>query len=109
MCVSLQLAAIALNFCVLVSAVYEGIYARRGGDPTRIRVVADPRAATINNPGYREHHQPTNGKKSRQTSEAFRSFADSPTGNSPSVPICARSDRPNFTRPPKFTGRVFPT
>ncbi|XP_076176052.1 uncharacterized protein LOC143151115 [Ptiloglossa arizonensis] len=56
----MQLAAIALNFGVLVTAVYEGIYARRGGDPTKIRVVADPRAATINNPGYREH-QPTNG------------------------------------------------
>lgn len=58
----LQLAAIALNFGVLVSAIYEGIYARRGGDPTKIRVVTDPRAATINNPGYREYHQPTNGK-----------------------------------------------
>ncbi|KAG7206361.1 hypothetical protein KM043_003730 [Ampulex compressa] len=57
----MQLAAIVLNFGVLVTAVYEGIYARRGGDPTKIRVVADPRAATINNPGYREHHQPTNG------------------------------------------------
>ncbi|XP_050583206.1 uncharacterized protein LOC126918829 [Bombus affinis] len=56
----MQLAAIALNFGVLVTAVYEGIYARRGGDPTKIRVVGDPRAATINNPGYREH-QPTNG------------------------------------------------
>ncbi|XP_076675750.1 uncharacterized protein LOC143372947 [Andrena cerasifolii] len=56
----MQLAAIALNLGVLVTAVYEGIYARRGGDPTKIRVVADPRAATINNPGYREH-QPTNG------------------------------------------------
>ncbi|XP_076760072.1 uncharacterized protein LOC143428814 [Xylocopa sonorina] len=56
----MQLAAIALNFGVLVAAVYEGIYARRGGDPTKIRVVSDPRAATINNPGYREH-QPTNG------------------------------------------------
>ncbi|CAK9826258.1 hypothetical protein ANTRET_LOCUS4135 [Anthophora retusa] len=55
-----KLAAIALNFGVLVTAVYEGIYARRGGDPTKIRVVGDPRAATINNPGYREH-QPTNG------------------------------------------------
>ncbi|XP_043520341.1 uncharacterized protein LOC122534093 isoform X1 [Frieseomelitta varia] len=53
----MQLAAIALNFGVLVTAVYEGIYARRGGDPTKIRVVS---AATINNPGYREH-QPTNG------------------------------------------------
>ena len=57
----LQLAAIALNFGVLVTAVYEGIYARRGGDPTKIRVVS---AATINNPGYREH-QPTNGKFAR--------------------------------------------
>ncbi|XP_078047961.1 uncharacterized protein LOC144475695 [Augochlora pura] len=56
----MQLAAIALNFGVLVTAVYEGIYARRGGDPTKIRVVGDPRAGTINNPGYREH-QPTNG------------------------------------------------
>ncbi|XP_029032079.1 uncharacterized protein LOC117600518 [Osmia lignaria lignaria] len=56
----MQLAAIALNFSVLVAAVYEGIYARRGGDPTKIRVVGDPRATTINNPGYREH-QPTNG------------------------------------------------
>ncbi|XP_031834728.1 uncharacterized protein LOC116427938 [Nomia melanderi] len=56
----MQLAAIALNFGVLVTAVYEGIYARRGGDPTKIRVVGDPRATTINNPGYREH-QPTNG------------------------------------------------
>ncbi|XP_054006621.1 uncharacterized protein LOC128891250 isoform X2 [Hylaeus anthracinus] len=58
----MQLAAIALNFGVLVTAVYEGIYARRGGDPTKIRVVADPHAATINNPGYREH-QPTNGRQ----------------------------------------------
>lgn len=57
-----QLVAIALNFGVLVSAVYEGIYARRGGDPTKIRIVTDPRGATINNPGYREYHQPTNGK-----------------------------------------------
>ncbi|XP_025156347.1 uncharacterized protein LOC105192099 isoform X2 [Harpegnathos saltator] len=57
----MQLAAIVLNFGVLVSSIYEGIYARRGGDPTKIRVVTDPRAATINNPGYREHHQPTNG------------------------------------------------
>ncbi|XP_025262751.1 uncharacterized protein LOC105251270 [Camponotus floridanus] len=57
----MQLAAIALNFGVLVSAVYEGIYARRGGDPTKIRVVTDPRGGTINNPGYREYHQPTNG------------------------------------------------
>ncbi|KAF7388475.1 hypothetical protein HZH68_012417 [Vespula germanica] len=56
-----KLAAIALNFGVLVSAVYEGIYARRGGDPTKIRTIPDPRAATINNPGYREHHRPTNG------------------------------------------------
>ncbi|PBC34658.1 uncharacterized protein LOC122720396 [Apis laboriosa] len=56
----MQLAAIALNFGVLITAVYEGIYARRGGDPTKIRVVGDPRAGTINNPGYREH-QPTNG------------------------------------------------
>jgi len=58
----LQLAAIALNFGVLIFAVYEGIYARRGGDPTKIRVVTDPHGATINNPGYREYHQPTNGK-----------------------------------------------
>ncbi|KYQ55848.1 hypothetical protein ALC60_05129 [Trachymyrmex zeteki] len=57
----MQLAAIVLNFGVLISAVYEGIYARRGGDPTKIRVVTDPRGATINNPGYREYHQPTNG------------------------------------------------
>ncbi|KAK2579759.1 hypothetical protein KPH14_011098 [Odynerus spinipes] len=57
----MQVAAIALNFGVLVSAVYEGIYARRGGDPTKIRTIPDPRAATINNPGYREHHRPTNG------------------------------------------------
>ncbi|XP_032675675.1 uncharacterized protein LOC116846228 [Odontomachus brunneus] len=57
----MQLAAIVLNFGVLVTAIYEGIYARRGGDPTKIRVVTDPRAGTINNPGYREHHQPTNG------------------------------------------------
>jgi len=65
---SLQLAAIALNFGVLVSAVYEGIYARRGGDPTKIRVVSD-RAATINNPGYREYHQPTNGKTKERKRE----------------------------------------
>lgn len=57
----MQLTAIALNFGVLVSAVYEGIYARRGGDPTKIRIVTDPRGTTINNPGYREYHQPTNG------------------------------------------------
>jgi len=59
----LQLTAIALNFGVLIFAVYEGIYARRGGDPTKIRVVTDPHGATINNPGYREYHQPTNGKR----------------------------------------------
>lgn len=67
----LQLAAIALNFGVLVSAIYEGIYARRGGDPTKIRVVTDPRGATINNPGYREYHQPTNGKFELDSSSIF--------------------------------------
>lgn len=68
----LQLAAIALNFGVLITAVYEGIYARRGGDPTKIRVVGDPRAGTINNPGYREH-QPTNGKF-RHTRDTYYLF-----------------------------------
>lgn len=57
----MQLAAIALNFGVLVSAVYEGIYARRGGDPTKLRDVQTPHGTTIDNPGYREHHHPTNG------------------------------------------------
>ncbi|CAG5104180.1 Protein of unknown function [Cotesia congregata] len=37
----------------------KGIYARRGGDPTKIREVVDVRSTTINNPGYREHS--TNG------------------------------------------------
>ncbi|CAD6237006.1 GSCOCG00002100001-RA-CDS [Cotesia congregata] len=54
-----QLGAIVLNFGVLISSVYEGIYARRGGDPTKIREVVDVRSTTINNPGYREHS--TNG------------------------------------------------
>lgn len=70
----MQLAAIALNFGVLVSAVYEGIYARRGGDPTKIRVSADPRAATINNPGYREH-QPTNGGTISMTDASGKPYA----------------------------------
>lgn len=61
---SLQVFAIVANFAVLLISIYENIYARRGGDPTRIRIVTDPRAATINNPGYREYHQPTNGKAS---------------------------------------------
>ncbi|XP_046622948.1 uncharacterized protein LOC124306370 isoform X1 [Neodiprion virginianus] len=57
----MQLAAIALNFGVLVSAVYEGIYARRGGDPTKLRDVHTSHGNTIDNPGYREAHYPTNG------------------------------------------------
>ncbi|KAH0956692.1 hypothetical protein HN011_007414 [Eciton burchellii] len=69
----MQLAAIALNFGVLVSAVYEGIYARRGGDPTKIRVVSD-RAATINNPGYREYHQPTNGNPISMTDASGKPY-----------------------------------
>ncbi|XP_011312991.1 uncharacterized protein [Fopius arisanus] len=56
----MQLGAIALNLGVLVSSIYEGIYARRGGDPTKLRDIADMRSTTINNPGYREH-PPTNG------------------------------------------------
>ena len=56
----LQVASIVLNFGVLVSAVYEGIYARRGGDPTRSRNMPD-RGSTINNPGYREPRH-SNGK-----------------------------------------------
>ncbi|GAB1862003.1 hypothetical protein CAJAP_03082 [Camponotus japonicus] len=71
----LQLAAIALNFGVLVSAVYEGIYARRGGDPTKIRVVTDPRGGTINNPGYREYHQPTNGGSISMTDASGKPYA----------------------------------
>lgn len=58
---NLQLVAIVLNFGVLVSAIYEGIYARRAGDPTKIRDMPD-HCATINNPGYREQHRPRNGK-----------------------------------------------
>lgn len=54
-----QLGAIVLNFGVLISSIYEGIYARRGGDPTKIRDVIDVRSTTINNPGYRENS--TNG------------------------------------------------
>ncbi|XP_046746726.1 uncharacterized protein LOC124411571 isoform X2 [Diprion similis] len=57
----MQLAAIALNFGVLVSAVYEGIYARRGGDPTKLRDVHTSHGTTIDNPGYREARYPTNG------------------------------------------------
>lgn len=76
---SLQLAAIALNFGVLVSAVYEGIYARRGGDPTKIRVVTDPRGGTINNPGYREYHQPTNGKGGTDSRLISRNSTRSPS------------------------------
>lgn len=58
----LQLAAIVLNFGVLVSSIYEGIYARRCGDPTKLREISDMRSTTINNPGYREHRHRTNGK-----------------------------------------------
>ncbi|OXU21123.1 hypothetical protein TSAR_003233, partial [Trichomalopsis sarcophagae] len=57
----MQIASIVLNFGVLVSAVYEGIYARRGGDPTKSRYMSgDARGTTINNPGYREPRHPTN-------------------------------------------------
>ena len=56
------MAGIVLNIGVLICAVYEGIYVRRGGDPTKPREVAGSRTTTINNPGYREHRHPTNGK-----------------------------------------------
>ncbi|XP_012282288.1 uncharacterized protein LOC105700722 [Orussus abietinus] len=71
----MQLAAIALNFSVLVAAIYEGIYARRGGDPTRLREVPDSRAATINNPGYREHRHPTNGGNISMTDSSGKPYA----------------------------------
>lgn len=57
----MQLASIALSFIILVSSVYEGIYVRRGGDPTKLRPIQSDSGTTINNPGYREHHHPTNG------------------------------------------------
>lgn len=72
----MQLAAIVLNFGVLVSAIYEGIYARKGGDPTKIRQINDPRATTINNPGYREHHRPANGELlSRRFNRTLRNLS----------------------------------
>ncbi|KAI4484040.1 hypothetical protein M0804_007496 [Polistes exclamans] len=81
-----KLAAIALNFGVLVSAVYEGIYARRGGDPTKIRTIPDPRAATINNPGYREHHRPTNGGSISMTDASGKPYVgDAGNGSMASV------------------------
>ncbi|KZC07560.1 hypothetical protein WN55_08331 [Dufourea novaeangliae] len=76
----MQLAAIALNFGVLVTAVYEGIYARRGGDPTKIRVLGDPRSTTINNPGYREH-QPTNGGSISMTDASGKPYVGGAAGN----------------------------
>lgn len=63
--ISFQLGAIVLNFSVFVSSVYEGIYARRGGDPTKLKEYTETPGTTINNPGYREHH-PRNGKHSVQ-------------------------------------------
>ncbi|KAI4492099.1 hypothetical protein M0802_010107 [Mischocyttarus mexicanus] len=85
-----KLAAIALNFGVLVSAVYEGIYARRGGDPTKIRTIPDPRAATINNPGYREHHRPTNGGSISMTDASGKPYVgDAGNGSMASVATSA--------------------
>ncbi|XP_034935562.1 uncharacterized protein [Chelonus insularis] len=72
----MQLAAIVLNFGVLVSSIYEGIYARKGGDPTRLREVIDVRSATINNPGYREHN-PTNGGNISMTDASGKPYASS--------------------------------
>ncbi|XP_015593208.1 uncharacterized protein LOC107266826 [Cephus cinctus] len=71
----MQLAAIVLNFGVLISSVYEGIYARRGGDPTKLRNVTNSHATTINNPGYREHHHPTNGGGISMTDASGKPYA----------------------------------
>ncbi|XP_033211940.1 uncharacterized protein LOC117169598 [Belonocnema kinseyi] len=72
----LQLAAIVLNFSILVSSIYEGIYARRGGDPTRLRAIqSDPRGSTINNPGYREHHHPINGVSVSMTDASGKPYS----------------------------------
>ncbi|XP_058793794.1 uncharacterized protein LOC131665734 isoform X2 [Phymastichus coffea] len=58
----MQVASIILSFGVLVSAVYESIYARRGGDPTKLnRTYSDTRGATFNNPGYRDPRHPNGG------------------------------------------------
>ncbi|KAL7286589.1 hypothetical protein TKK_0019216 [Trichogramma kaykai] len=59
----LQVVSIVLNFGVLVSAIYEGIYARRGGDPTRLgrNHYSEHRGATFSNPGYRENRHSNNG------------------------------------------------
>ncbi|XP_023318106.1 uncharacterized protein LOC106650594 isoform X2 [Trichogramma pretiosum] len=60
----LQVVSIVLNFGVLVSAIYEGIYARRGGDPTRLgrNHYSEHRGATFSNPGYRENRHSNNGE-----------------------------------------------
>lgn len=77
----MQLGSIALNFGVLVSSIYEGIYARRGGDPTKLRDVADMRSTTINNPGYREgNHHPRNGGSISMTDASGKPYSGS-TGN----------------------------
>ncbi|XP_012234298.1 uncharacterized protein [Linepithema humile] len=82
----LQVFAIVANFAVLLIAIYEGIYARRGGDPTRIRIATDPRAATINNPGYREYHQPTNGGSISMTDASGKPYVGG-AGNGSTVSV----------------------
>lgn len=42
---------------------------RRGGDPTKLRPIQSDSGTTINNPGYREHHHPTNGKSTINTEQ----------------------------------------
>ncbi|CAB0043132.1 unnamed protein product [Trichogramma brassicae] len=61
---SKKVVSIVLNFGVLVSAIYEGIYARRGGDPTRLgrNHYSEHRGATFSNPGYRENRHSNNGE-----------------------------------------------
>ncbi|KAJ8678979.1 hypothetical protein QAD02_014766, partial [Eretmocerus hayati] len=80
----MQVASIVLNFGVLVSAVHEGIYARRGGDPTKLnRSAYEARGATINNPGYRESRHSSNGGSISMTDASGKPYASSvsPSGN----------------------------
>ncbi|KAK0175807.1 hypothetical protein PV328_000010 [Microctonus aethiopoides] len=72
----MQLAAIVLNFGVLLSSIYEGIYARRYGDPTKLREISDMRSTTINNPGYREHRHRTNGGNISMTDASGKPYGE---------------------------------
>ncbi|XP_014205098.1 uncharacterized protein LOC106636995 [Copidosoma floridanum] len=74
----MQVMSIVVNFGVFISAVYEGIYARRGGDPTKLRSYSDNRGATINNPGYRESR---NGNSISMTDASGKPYASGTSGN----------------------------